>query len=130
MASQSEDRLQILKMIEEDKISAEEGSRLLESLGKNSAPKSEPESTPVKVFNNVRTFRVKVTNLETGNAKVQVALPMSLVNWGLRMGERFSPEVAGLDLDELSEILKSSTEGKIVDVIDDEGGEHVEIYID
>jgi len=130
MASQSEDRLQILKMIEEDKISAEEGSRLLESLGKNNSVRPEPESKPVKVESNGRTFRVKVTNLATGTAKVQVTLPMSLVNWGLRMGERFSPEVAGLDLDELSEILKTSTDGKIVDVMDEEGGEHVEIYID
>ena len=52
------------------------------------------------------------------------------MDWGLRVGAQFAPEMDGLDLGELSEILRSGADGKIVEVIDEEDGEHVEIYIE
>jgi hypothetical protein len=128
MTNQLEERKVILKMIEDDKISAEEGLRLLESLGKESKPVV--SSSMEKTEMNGHKFRVMVTNLNTGKPKVNVTIPMSLVNWGLRVGGRFSSEIEGIDLEELSEILKTSTQGKIIDVMDEEGGEHVEIFID
>lgn len=129
MTNQPEERIAILKMIEDNKITAEEGLKLLESLGKGTSPATPPQSSPEKGSNG-RTFRVVVTDLNTGKPKVNITIPMSLVQWGLRIGSRFSGEVEGVDLQELGEIIKTSTEGKIIDVMDEEGGEHVEIYID
>ena len=62
--------------------------------------------------------------------KALVNLPIGLMDWGLRVGAQFAPEMEGLDLGELSEILRSGADGKIVEVIDEEDGEHVEIYIE
>jgi hypothetical protein len=62
--------------------------------------------------------------------KAMVNLPIGLMDWGLRVGAQFAPEMEGLDLNELSEILRSGADGKIVEVIDEEDGEHVEIYIE
>jgi hypothetical protein len=134
MATTKEERMSILKMIEEDKINAEQGLKLLEALNNKNSVKEEskPEdfSRSISTEGNGRYFRVVVTNTATGKAKSHVTLPMNLVQWGLRIGAHFSPEVEGIDLDELGEILKTSTHGKIIDVLDEEDGEHVEIFID
>jgi hypothetical protein len=48
----------------------------------------------------------------------------------LQIGAQYAPEVADLDFAQLKEMLKSGVEGKVVDVIDEEDGEHVEIFIE
>ena len=120
-----EERMQILKMIEEGKISAEEGARLLQALGaKGDRRKTGP------VGGEPRWFRVRVTDLDTGKNKVNVNIPMGLVNVGIKMGARFAPNVEGLNYEEISEAIKSGAQGKIIDVVDEEDGERVEIFIE
>jgi hypothetical protein len=118
-----EERMQILKMIEEGKISAEEGARLLQAL--SAGPK-----TPRPAGGEPRWFRVRVTDLDTGKNKVNVNIPMGLVNVGMKMGARFAPNVEGLNFEEIMEAIRSGAQGKIVDVVDDEDGERVEIFIE
>ena len=78
-----------------------------------------------------RWLRVRVTDLYTGRSKATVNIPFGLMDWGLRIGAQFAPEMAGYDLQELTRALsEEGVNGKIVDVTDDEGGEHVEIYVD
>lgn len=122
----SEERMQILKMIAEGTISAEEGAKLLAALntgarreGEGGARGGEP-----------RWFRVRVTDLATGRPKVNVNIPMGLVNVGMKMGARFAPDVEGIDMNQLLEAIKSGQHGKIIDVTDEEDGERVEIYVD
>jgi len=89
-----EERMQILKMIEEGKISAEEGAKLLQAL----AGKSEKRRTSSTLAGSeARWLRVRVTDLDTGRNTVNVNIPMSLVTVGLKMGARFAPDVEGLD---------------------------------
>ena len=124
-----EERKSILKMIEEDKITAAEGLQLLEALGdKTSKNIPAPQSTD-KNFKG-RMFRVIVTNTNTGKIKTHVTLPMTLVNWGMKVGGHFAPEIEGVNLSELDQILQTTEYGKIIDVLDEEDGEHVEIFID
>jgi hypothetical protein len=75
-------------------------------------------------------FRVRVTDLASGRVKVIVNLPIGLVNWGMKIGARYAPEVSDFDFNELSEMLQSGAGGKMVDVMDEEDGEHVEVFID
>lgn len=120
-----EERMQILKMIEEGKISAEEGAKLLSALsGKKATPPSAPGASPA------RWFRVRVTDLDTGKNKVNVNIPLSLVNVGMKMGARFIPDTANVDLDEIATQIRSGAHGKILEVIDEEDGEYVEIFIE
>jgi hypothetical protein len=121
----SEERIKILRMLEEGKINAEEASRLLRALTKS---KDEQPVTPAD--GSQRWLRVRVTDLQRERTSVNVNLPMDLVNVGLRMGARFSPEMEGLDLDEISEALRQGLTGKIVDVIDEEEGQRVEVYVE
>lgn len=128
MNTKSDERMMILKMIEEGTVSADEGARLLSSVDRNS--EKAPKPLARRPTGSGKWFRVRVTDTHTGKSKATVSLPLALMDWGLRVGAHFAPEVGNIDLGELSDILSEGMEGKIVDVIDDEDGEHVEIFID
>jgi hypothetical protein len=122
----TEERMQILKMIEEGKISAKDGAELLRALDQD----NKPPSTNLKGASAPRWFRVRVTDMATGRAKVNVNIPMGLVNVGIKMGARFAPEVEGVAYDEIMEAIQSGQQGKIMDVTDEEDGERVEIFVE
>jgi hypothetical protein len=46
------------------------------------------------------------------------------------MGAKFAPEVEGLDVQQIADAVNSGMTGKIIDVTDEEDGEHVEIYVE
>lgn len=125
----AEERMQILKMIENKQITAEEGARLLAAIeNKSRGDATPPPPTP---GTQGKWFRVRVTDLRSGRRKVNVNIPLSLVDVGLKMGARFAPAgLEGLDMNQIIAAIKGGGEGKIVDVEDEEGGEHVEIYIE
>ena len=119
------EKMKILEMISNGKISAEEGSRLLDAM--DSPNPSTPKNNAKKKW-----LRIKVTDLNTGKDEVNVNLPISFLNWGLKMGQHFSPELRaqGVDMDEIANLVNEGAEGKIVDVYDKEENKHVEISID
>lgn len=127
----SEERMRILNLIREGKITAEEGAKLLAALGSSSAKnkKARPMAVP-QPGKQARWFRVRVTDMHTGKTKTSVNIPLGLMEWGLQIGAQYAPEVRGLDSAQLMEMLQSGVMGKIVDVIDEEDGEHVEIFIE
>ena len=121
----SEERMMILRMVEEGKISPEEGARLLGALGEKEATGPAPAEQPAAAMNS-RQFRVRVSNVATGKQKVTVNLPLSLVNFGLR----FIPPSADFDVQALRDAFNSGFTGRFVDVVDEEKGDHVEIFIE
>jgi hypothetical protein len=120
----SEERLKILRMIEERKISPEEGARLLAALAK--AERKRQTASPGEG----RWLRVRVTDVDSGKTAVNVNLPVSLVNVGLRMGARFVPEMEGVSMSELEESIRQGVTGKIIDIVDEEEGQRVEVYVE
>lgn len=131
MAS-TEERMRILMMIQEGKISAAEGARLIEALDDLSEPATPapPPSSGVSSGKKPRYLRVLITDTDSGKARVNVRLPVSLINSGMRMGARFAPEIEGLDMEDLNAWLNSGEVGQIVDIFDDEDGEHVEVFLE
>jgi hypothetical protein len=125
-----EERLKILRMIQDGKITAEEGAQLLSSLESGQAAGAETRRAANAARGPSRWFRVRVTDTDTGKTHVNLRLPVSLLHAGIKMGARFSPEVEGLDVNQLIETINSGAVGKVVDVFDDEDGEHVEIFIE
>ncbi len=124
--TKTDERIKILQMLEEDKITAEEAATLLRAMdgGRRAAPGAPAPGEKG------RHLRIRVTNADSGAAKVNVTVPMGLVNAGLRMAERFAPELEGFDMQELRELIASSAGGKIVEVMDAEDNERVEIYVE
>ena len=128
MAS-SEERMKILKLIEEGKISADEGSKLLSALSDSRRGIPTPPRPP-GAGGPARWLRIRVTDIRTGRSKASVQLPLSMVDAGLKIGARFVPEVDGMDMDGVTEALRMGVTGKIIDVTDEEDGERVEIFVE
>jgi hypothetical protein len=132
MAS-TEERMRILMMIQEGKITAAEGARLIEALediSEKPTPPQRPQTPGLPGGKKPRYLRVLITDTDSGKARVNVRLPVSLVNSGLRMGARFAPEIEGLDMEDLNAWLNSGEIGQIVDIFDEEDGEHVEVFLE
>jgi len=121
-----EERMKILKMIEEGKLSAEEGTKLLAALNVKRPLSPRAPGMP----GSAKWLRIRVTDTRTGRSKASVQIPLALVDAGLKIGAHFAPEVEGVDMSNVLEALRSGVTGKIIDVTDDEDGEHVEIYVE
>ncbi|HBF40481.1 MAG TPA: hypothetical protein DDW19_01475 [Anaerolineaceae bacterium] len=124
-----EERLKILKMIAENKITAEEGVLLIKAIDTPTAP-SLPGTPQVVPGHEPRFLRIHITDTRTGRPRVNIRLPISVINAGFKMGARFSPEVQGLDAEQLLGFIKAGVTGQVVDIQDEEDGEHVEIYLE
>ncbi len=149
MALSGEDRMEILQLLSEGKVSVEEAGRMLSGsetkiasqvpgmikvteadIANPNVDKSYEPSSPQK-SNGERPkwFHVRVSDLKTGKGKVSVNIPIGLVRAGFSIGSRFAPDLQGMDWDELSDMLLKE-KSVIVDVQDEEDGEHVQIYVD
>ncbi len=130
MAS-TEERLKILRMIQEGKITAEEGARLIDALEQRSPGLGRPAGpAPAAPRREARWFRVRVTDTNTGKTRVNVRLPVSLVSAGLKMGAHFSPEVEGLDVNQIQQWIDAGEMGQMADFYDEQDGERVEVFIE
>ena len=96
--------------------------------GSKAGPATGPSSIPLS--GNGRYFRVRVTDSTTGRVRVNVRLPVGVINAGLKMGMKFAPNVEGIDYAEIAAAIQSGEMGKIVDVEDVKDGEHVEVFIE
>lgn len=134
MAS-SEERMKILKMVEDGKLSVEDGAKLLAALSSGNGASAgvsaaQASFTNVKSPTGAKWFRIRVTDLATGRAKVNVNLPIGLVNVGIKIAGKFAPETDTLEVQQIVEAIRSGAQGKIIDVMDEEDGDHVEIYVE
>jgi hypothetical protein len=134
----SEERLRILKLIEEKKVTAEEGLKLLDALGE------EGGGSGIRP----KWFKVRVTKAGRDKPTVHVNIPFSFLRAAVRLGGKFQmmiPEDARekmaergvrLDAEGLEELermfasLADHGQYKFVDVVDEEEGEHVEVYVE
>ncbi|NLX70037.1 MAG: hypothetical protein GX024_03905 [Clostridiales bacterium] len=118
-----EEARKILKMVEEKKITAEEAEKLMDML--------EPDNAGIPSFyagadgNFERFLKVKV--VEDGNNKIDVNVPLSLVEIGLKLGTligaEFEPKLQALksiDFNELVNSINNGAQGKLVEIEDDD----------
>lgn len=121
-----EERMKILKMIEEGKLSAEDGAKLLAALTEG----RQPSQASARAATAGRWLRIRVTDVASGRSKASVQIPLGLIDAGMKIGAHFAPEVEGVDMSNVMEAIRSGMTGKIIDVTDDEDGEHVEMYVE
>ena len=118
----------ILDRLASGELTAEEATRLLREPASSPAGKPSPDSLGADYAN--RRLRVRVTNLDTGRDRVNVNLPLALVEAGVKLGARYEPGIAGVNFAELVEQIKSGVSGNLVEVDNWEEGERVEIFIE
>lgn len=125
------DKIKILQMIQNGKITAEQGVELLhacsdsemKSTVKNAASSS---SRPVSA----QWVRVIVTDMRSGKRRVNVRMPAGLVNTGTKFGARLSIDRQNLDPAILRDSIRGGKIGKILDVADDAEQERIEIFLE
>jgi hypothetical protein len=121
--SSSDERLRILRLIESGQVKAEEGAQLIDALGES--------ATRDRARAGVRPsiLRVRVTDLSSHRQKVNVTIPVSLIDIGIKLGARLFPR-GGPTIEELRRVLESGTTGRVFDLQDLEEGERVEIFVE
>lgn len=117
------EKLQILKMVESGKISAEQGAELIKALDDaNSSNRDEGMMRLIDKKPGTRWIRIKVFVPED-NTSVNVNLPISLVDVGLKIAKKYAADKMpeDFDLEQIAEVIKSGAEGKIVEIQNEEG---------
>jgi hypothetical protein len=126
--STAEERRKILNMVAEGKISAEEGAQLLGALQK--ASRQTPGRNEAAVgAGGARYFRVRITDA-SGKTKINVSLPINLIDVGLKMGARFVPDLQDSELEDILQAVREGAQGRIAAIQDEEDGEFVEIFVE
>ncbi|MBI4531892.1 MAG: hypothetical protein HY709_10295 [Candidatus Latescibacteria bacterium] len=118
----SEERMKILKMLEEGKITVEEATRLIEAIESPAPPEAESSGKP-------GFLRVRVW--EDGQEKVKINVPLALARIVLRAipgSARQQITAQGIDIEQLLNEISTMKIGKLVEVEDD--GNRVEIVIE
>lgn len=111
----------ILKMVEEGKINAEEGTELIDLL-----KEKENDGTLKTVNYSKKSVRIKV--FEEDKVKVNITVPIKLIQVLLNIGKGIASMVPDgenylkeVDLNIISEAIEQQVEGPIVDIETDEG---------
>ncbi|CAG1008593.1 MAG: hypothetical protein IAE83_02415 [Anaerolinea sp.] len=121
----AEERMKILDMIREGKISSDEGARLLQAL-QQGAKRAENQNKGREP----RWLRIRVMDVRANKAKVNVSLPMSLVDVGIKLGARFIPADQDSEFTEVLEAIRRGQMGKVFEYEDRAEGEKVEVWVE
>jgi len=129
------DRLRILELLEQQKITAAEAAELLAALGDRGRDVRRRERYKwqaedlAPASDRARWFRVRVTDQRSGRMRTNVSVPIGMVGFGLGFARRFRNIPGVGHVDDLFEAVRNGRRGTIFDV-SNEGGERVEIFID
>ena len=142
----AEERRKILDMVAAGTLDVGEAAALL-AAAKESAPEQMAEEAPLvekeeatdassRAANGEsageppRWLRIRVGDLKSGRRKVSVNVPLGFLKAGLKVGGAFAPELKNMDWGAFAGSLQAGEKGMIVDVEDEEDGEHVQIYVE
>lgn len=127
-----EEKLAVLKMIEDGKITAQEGLELMEALKHStSAPSFTKESTTPS---SMKMLRIRVREGQD-KTKVNVNIPLPLVKVGLdiaknvKIGEH-QDLLSKIDMDEIVALIENGAQGKLIEIEDVESDTMVEVFVD
>lgn len=122
---------EILSQLQEGKITQEEALKLLETAEEVVVTEDKRDLSWTTTKSKKGKFLViKVVDPNKGE-KVNLRLPLSLVQFGLKLGAKFddSGSLKGIDMEEIKRLLEEEGLEKIIDV-KKESGETVEITIE
>ena len=124
------EKLAILKMVEEGKISVEEASKLLQSV----EDKNQELSLVTRTTERTAKW-IKIRVIDDEGTRVNVNLPIALVDVAFKIAKasdsNFDVKLGNVnvDIDAIIKMIQEGAEGKIVDV-ESSDGTKVEIVIE
>lgn len=134
----TDEKIRILNMVQNGKITAEEAAKLLEAL------EVKEEKNEVEILNSFdgrsyskgkpRWLRIVVTDTNTGKKQVNLKLPVSILKSGMNIASKFNVDnevLNQIDLDGVLSMANSDNPtGVLVDIEETESGEHVLITVE
>jgi hypothetical protein len=138
----SEEQLEILRLVESQVMSAEEAARILEALDRAAqpprpmamgvpppAPSPEPAPMPGRGESWAGNVRIRITDLNSETARVNLVLPSRLIDSGIKMVKRMAPEqMSVLDGKDIRRSMEEGFWGPLLDITDDK--QRVEIIVE
>jgi hypothetical protein len=130
----SDEGREVLRLLADKKIDADQAYRLLTALGDVPKEAAEPAGSGTRQGAEPRmkfgdgpgkVLRIRIT--EGGKQKVNMSIPLSLARLGRVAGLSRMVNRFGIDLREVA--LGIASAGKVVDICD-EDGDRVEIYVE
>jgi hypothetical protein len=137
MSVNGSERMKVLELLEQGKISAAEAAELLSALSSPRAERQERrrvrwtetvDGPPGSPGPGARFVHVMVTDTRTGQVRANVTLPASMVHFGLGFARRFGPRHGHLH--HVVEAVRQGRRGRIVDVTGGDGHDRVEIVLE
>lgn len=143
MAS-SEERMLILKMIDEGKISADEGARLLAAIqspeeGRESSVQNSQASTRNNITSSfsskrsltnrdsaARNVRIRVSDSATDQERIDLNVPLKIIEFGLR----FVPETEDERIENVRSAVYAGETGPVLDIKDRGSSNRVEVSLE
>lgn len=139
-AGLGEERLEILRLVENQTVTAEEAARLLEALDRSDRDRQDTVAfmpgvppIPQRAFApppprpRGRNVRIRITDVDEDETKLNLVLPHPLLEAGLKMAKRFAPDHL-LEARDIRESIDEGFEGPILDILDDD--QRVEIIVE
>lgn len=127
------ERMRILELLQEGKISAAEAADLLSALDERPRAGARRERSRAAETDGPgerpRWFRVRVTEAATGRARANVTIPIGVVGFGIGMARKFRAP-SHPHFDDLMEAVRSGRRGTVFDVQGGDPVERVEIIIE
>ncbi len=135
-----EERLEILRLVENQTVTAEEAARLLEALDRSDRARRDhdtvafmPGVPPQRVFApppprprpHGRNVRIRISDEDEDT--LNLVLPYPLLETGLKMAKRIAPDQM-LEAKEIRESIDEGFEGPILDIRD--GDQRVQIIVE
>lgn len=125
-----DEKMSILRMLEEGTVSHVEAMELLEAVGDE---QSEDRLVLDQAGNARKMLKIRVS--EDGTQKVKVNIPITLAKAGISIAKGIKDDegrdvLKGIDVDQLLELIESDCEGQLIEVDDVESGDHVLVYVE
>ena len=126
----SQERRVVLRMIDEGKITAEEGFQLLKALDAGSQAPATGAQARFHPALRGRTVRLHVFDMARNRTKATASVPASLLEAGLRIAAHYAPGLQGMNTDQLLHTLADGVQGRVLEVLDESSKVKVEVFIE
>ena len=125
-----EERLRVLKLVENGQVTPEQAAQLLRALGPSSYPLAGPSIATGGVRpDGPQWLRIRVTD-RNGRSTADVQLPLSIVRVALSVGGRWLPQLRMLDPSWVIETLRERAGRPVFTFKDASDGDRVVIWVD
>lgn len=128
----TDEKLRILQMLENGTINASQAADLLSALQEE--PVACQESKVFQPKTQAKWIRTRITNLKTGEQKVDVRLPLAAfpldkMEKGLIVRASDDQNI-NIDKESFLTMLNSGELGNIVEIKDEESGDHIQVSLE